>query len=139
MKPAVMINVVVGQVVVAARKQRNLKQAEAAVAAGLLQSGLSRLERGETPFTIGQLMRVAGALGTHMSDIVLATEEGVRALAKQGISVLEEQPIEKERAMSLWLAPDQVEQILAGSRVLKRTATKVKKRTTSKRAPAPRR
>ncbi len=122
MKTAVMFNVVLGQVVVAARKGRNLTQGEAAHAAGLLQSGLSRLERGETTFTIGQLRRVAGALGTHASDIVLAAEDGERALAKQGIQVLEETPPDKESSKVLWLEPAQVEQVLVAVGARKRTA-----------------
>lgn len=121
MKTAVMFNVVLGQVVVAARRGRNLTQGEAAQAAGLLQSGLSRLERGETTFTIGQLRRVAGVLGTHASDIVMSAEEGERALAKQGIQVLDEAPPSKESARWIWLAPVQVEQVLVAVGARRRT------------------
>ena len=113
MKPAARFETVLGQVVVNKRKQLKLTQGKAATAMRLPPSSLSRLERGSASFTVGQLRRAASALGVEVSHLFLEAEAGATVLTKRGVQVLDEDPPEEERARWVWVAPREVEQVVA--------------------------
>ena len=117
MKPAAKFGVVLGQVVVKKRKQLRLTQGIAAKRMGLPQSSLSRLERGSAFFTVGQLRRAANVFETQVSRLFLEAEAGAAALTKKGVEVLDDEPAEEERHRWIWVAPREVEQVVATIRL----------------------
>jgi transcriptional regulator with XRE-family HTH domain len=117
MKPATKFGVVLGQVVVKKRRQLELTQGDAAKKMGLPQSSLSRLERGSASFTVGQLRRAAGVFNTQVSHMFREAEAGAAALTKRGVKILDEEPPEEERHRWVWVAPEEIEQIVATIRL----------------------
>lgn len=113
MKTAVLFGEVLGQVVVGHRRARKRNQTDIAKALRVTQSSLSRLERGRASFNVIQLRQTARALGTEASSLVREAEEVTAALSKKGVSVLDEEPAEDERAGLIWVAPREVEATVA--------------------------
>lgn len=90
-----------------------LSQRDAAREMQLQRTSLSRLERGRANFTLTQLRRAARLFRTEVSSLFLEAEAGTVALRKKGITVLEDEPPPKERDRWIWIAPQEVEQVVA--------------------------
>lgn len=113
LKPAVTFGSVLGQTIVKRRKLMKLSQGEAAQAMRLPQSSLSRLERGTAMFTVPQLRRAAAPLKTRVSQLILEAEAGEAALSKKGVTVLDEEPPEEDRGRWVWIATEEIAQVVA--------------------------
>ena len=61
----------IGEAIRAARKERGLSQEALADAAGIDRSHMGKIERGERNVTLLNLLRVAQALGTRPSTLLL--------------------------------------------------------------------
>lgn len=81
-----------GRIIVKIRKELQVEQATLANAVGVTQSTWSRIERGESSFTIDQLADAAECLRVNPSTILLEAEEATRVLKSQGVIVRNEKP-----------------------------------------------
>lgn len=80
---------ILGRVVAELRKRKGLGQAELADGVGLTQSGLSRIERGDTAPTVEQVADIARLLGLKSPGQLLAlADQAVADAEAQGIRVL---------------------------------------------------
>lgn len=80
---------ILGRIVAEVRKDRGLGQAELAAGLGLTQSGLSRIERGDTAPTVEQLADIARVLELKSPGQLLAlADQAVEDAEAQGIRVL---------------------------------------------------
>jgi transcriptional regulator with XRE-family HTH domain len=82
--------VLVGQVIAHLREQRGIKQGDAAIAVGLSQSAYSRLEKGESVFSLSQLRTVAQFLGMQPSELLFTADSYEHMLRAQGATVVSE-------------------------------------------------
>ena len=87
LKPETSYQAVVGRVMVSFRKKIGADQAPLAASVGVTQSTWSRIERGESSLSVGQLAEAAKYLRVHPSAILLEVENAVRELAAQGVIV----------------------------------------------------
>lgn len=78
---------IVGQVIVNIRKKLGFDQASLANAVGVTQSTWSRIERGESPLTIDQLIKASVHLRIKSSVILSEAEQAMTNLKKQGVIV----------------------------------------------------
>jgi transcriptional regulator with XRE-family HTH domain len=78
---------VIGRVLVKLRKDLNKEQAFLAAQVGVTQSTWSRIERGESSFTVEQLAKVADCLQIKPSTILSETEKAILDLKSQGVLV----------------------------------------------------
>jgi transcriptional regulator with XRE-family HTH domain len=92
LKPETSYQAVVGQVIVKMRKALSIEQCELAKKVGITQSTWSRIERGESSFSIGQLFDAANSLRVNSSTILLETEKAVSELRTQGVIVRNVKP-----------------------------------------------
>jgi transcriptional regulator with XRE-family HTH domain len=91
----------------ALRMRRGWSQAELATAAGLSQSAISRVERGEADhLTVQTLDRVAGAIGARIRVTVLADGENVDRLLDRDHAALVEQVTRLLLARGWEVAPE---------------------------------
>lgn len=67
--------------------EKRIKQADIAKAVGVTVSTWSRIERGESPLTLEQLLSVALFLNFPLSKLFQKIEEQIDELEKQGIQV----------------------------------------------------
>jgi transcriptional regulator with XRE-family HTH domain len=74
-------------VLVKLRKDLNKEQAFLAAQVGVTQSTWSRIERGESSFTVEQLAKVADCLQIKPSTILSETEKAILDLKSQGVLV----------------------------------------------------
>jgi transcriptional regulator with XRE-family HTH domain len=82
--------VLVGQVIAHLREQRGIKQGDAASAIGLSQSAYSRLENGESVFSLSQLRTVAQFLGMQPSELLFTADSYEHMLRAHGATVVSE-------------------------------------------------
>jgi transcriptional regulator with XRE-family HTH domain len=68
---------VLGRVIASLRERRGLSQGELADAAGITQSTISRMERGQAQPDAFTLTRLAGALGVSVADITTFTDRAL--------------------------------------------------------------
>jgi len=89
LKPETTYQAVVGQVLVKFRKglESRLDQSALAKGVGVTQSTWSRIERGESSLSIGQLAKAAEHLHVSPSIILLEVESAVKGLRRQGVIV----------------------------------------------------
>jgi len=78
---------IVGQVIVNIRKKLGFDQASLSNAVGVTQSTWSRIERGESPLTIDQLIKASEYLRIRSSVILSEAEQAMDNLKKQGVIV----------------------------------------------------
>lgn len=88
MPPTTTYPAILGRVVTEIRKHRGLGQAELAVGLGITQSGLSRIERGDTAPTVEQVSGLAKALGLTPGALLTHADRAVQRAEAQGIRVL---------------------------------------------------
>lgn len=87
LRPAASYAGVVGQVLVQARQEMGLGQAELAAAVGVSQPTWSRIERGSQALTIEQLHAAAKKLRVPPSEILTRAERVSEHLRSQGVRV----------------------------------------------------
>lgn len=87
LKPATTYPAIVGRILVGLRKDSGIGQDELAESIGITQSTLSRVERGESALTVGQLARAAKRLGEKANSILFTADKAVEELNAQGINV----------------------------------------------------
>lgn len=81
---------------------RAITQAEIAEQLGITVSTWSRIERGESPLTLEQLLMVASFLGLPLSSLFKFVEEKVDELAKKGIQVaISKEALQEIKALPL--------------------------------------
>src|SRR6478752_608474 len=91
----------------ALRRRRRWTQAQLATAAGLSQSAISRVERGEADrLTVRSLDRVAGAIGARIRVTVLADGENLDRLLDRDHAALVEQVTRLLLARGWEVAPE---------------------------------
>ncbi len=83
---------VVGRILAMLREQHGMEQSEIAQCVGLSQSTWSRIERGESAFTIEQLATAAAAFNTLPSRILEQSDSATAALEKMNVVVDAERP-----------------------------------------------
>lgn len=77
-----------GQTVVRHRNMRGVSQAGLAASLGITPASLSRLETGQSSFSIDQLAVVAHALDTSPRELTAEADEFASKLASQGYNVV---------------------------------------------------
>ena len=82
-----------GQILQHHRQRLGLQQVDVAAALGILQPAYSRIEKGDTSITVGQLRIVARKLGIAPAQIVHETERWVQQLRTQGVTVSDEKEV----------------------------------------------
>ena len=87
LKPETTYQAVVGRVIVKLRKELGIDQLLLAKSVGVTQSTWSRIERGESSLSIGQLAKASEYLRVNSSTILLEVENAVKELKKQGVIV----------------------------------------------------
>ncbi len=87
LKPETTYQAIVGRIIVKFRKELGADQNFLAKAVGVTQSTWSRIERGDSSLSIGQLAKAAEHLRVNPSTILLEVESAVRELTKQGVIV----------------------------------------------------
>jgi len=87
LKPETTYQAVIGRVIVKFRKEPGVDQAALAKGVGVTQSTWSRIERGESSLSIGQLAKAAEHLCVNPSTILLEVESAVKELRNQGVIV----------------------------------------------------
>ena len=92
---------IVGQILVELRKERRLEQSDLAGRIGLTQSTWSRIECGESAFSMDQLAKAATRLETTPSEILRRADEAASALREKGVIVSNER---KKTAAKVGLA-----------------------------------
>jgi transcriptional regulator with XRE-family HTH domain len=112
MRPATTYSQVLGQVVEAYRKSAGMTQETLATQLGLSQSAYSRLERGETPFTMPQVRKLSIALGAAPATVIQVADKGVVELKSRGVTVLDDKPKVESNAW-LWIAGSVLGAIIA--------------------------
>jgi len=85
--PTVTWVAIVGRVLVKMRKTVRMDQKKLAQAMSITQSTLSRIERGESAFTIEQLGLAAGSLGVAPEKILSAASIVKAYIMRRGIAV----------------------------------------------------
>lgn len=106
---AVTFGEVLGAVVVRRRGEAKKTQGELARELGLSQAALSRLERGRSAMSVPHLRSMARTFGVQVSLMFVEAELGAEALAQRGVTVLDEEPPEEERARWVSVAAKEVE------------------------------
>lgn len=86
-RPATTYPVLVGNVLQALRKQKDIQQGALADRIGISQSTWSRIERGESALTVEQLSAAAEALGVVAGDILAYADRAAEEARRQGIVV----------------------------------------------------
>lgn len=74
------------------REELGFEQTDIARNVGVSQSTWSRIERGESAFTLDQLAKAARALGADPGHIVQQADEAVAGLAEMNVIVNPERP-----------------------------------------------
>ena len=92
LKPETTYPAIVGRILVSARKDAGLEQAQLARQVGMSQSTWSRIERGESALTVEQLAKAATALGTTVGRILTDADRATKGLEKQGVEVFLTRP-----------------------------------------------
>ncbi|MEI7705664.1 MAG: helix-turn-helix transcriptional regulator [Deltaproteobacteria bacterium] len=110
---AVTFGEVLGAVVVRRRVDLKKSQGEMAKDLKLSQAALSRLERGRSTMSVPHLRTAARTLGVQVSLLVAEAELGAEALSHRGISVLDAEPVEEEKARWVRVAQKEVEAAVA--------------------------
>jgi predicted transcriptional regulator len=85
--PETTYQAVIGRVLVKIRKELDKEQSFLSTNVGVTQPTWSRIERGESSFTVEQLAKAADCLQIKPSTILSETEKAVRDLKKQGVVV----------------------------------------------------
>lgn len=87
LKPETTYQAVVGRIIVKFRKDLGIDQAVLAKGVGVTQSTWSRVERGESSLSIGQLAKAAEHLRVSPSTILFEVESAVKELKSKGVIV----------------------------------------------------
>lgn len=82
----------VGQAVAQRRKQLGHGQAALASALGVTQANFSRLETGQSAFSVDQIADVARFLGTTPSDLLAVADDFGQKLQERGYQVVPSPP-----------------------------------------------
>ena len=90
LQPETTYPAVVGRILVKLRQGRGLEQKDLAQRIGLAQSTWSRIERGESAFTMEQLAKAANVMETTPSSILAQADEAAEALREKGMIVSNE-------------------------------------------------
>ncbi|SEH04592.1 helix-turn-helix domain-containing protein [Candidatus Venteria ishoeyi] len=94
---------IVGQILARKRGEQRIEQAEIAAKVGVTQSTWSRIERGESAFTIEQLAKAAKALGCKPHNILEDADRAKVQLRDQGVEI-QDSRIDKKKQMTNGLA-----------------------------------
>lgn len=84
---------VVGRILAMLREKHGMEQSDVADRVGLSQSTWSRIERGESAFTMEQLATVSSVFGTSPGHILRRADEAVAGLERMNIIVEPGRPI----------------------------------------------
>ena len=84
----VLYRALVGQAVAGRRARLKLQQKDLADALGITQASWSRLETGQSAFSVEQLSQASAALGTSAGEILAEADRVATQLAHQGYKVL---------------------------------------------------
>jgi transcriptional regulator with XRE-family HTH domain len=87
LKPETSYQAIIGRVIVKIRKALNVEQSALAENVGVTQSTWSRIERGDSAFTVEQLAKAADYLRINSSTILSETECAINSLKKQGVQI----------------------------------------------------
>ena len=87
LKPETTYQAVVGGILFKLRKKQQIDQRLLAKAIGVTQSTWSRIERGESTLSIGQLANAAEYLGVNASSVLLEVENVVKELRERGVTI----------------------------------------------------
>lgn len=87
LKPETTYQAVLGRVIVKLRKELGSDQLLLASAVGVTQSTWSRIERGESSFSIGQLAKASEHLQVNPSTVLLEVESAIKELKNQGVII----------------------------------------------------
>lgn len=79
---------ILGQMIVQARAQRALHQADLASAVGITQTAWSRIERGTTSITVEQLRTVANVLQREPHEIMLEADAAAKIAQNNGVAIV---------------------------------------------------
>jgi len=81
------IDAVMGQIVMSLRKERAMDQKQLAEKIGLQPSGLSRLERGESSFSLVQLCAVAQAFDFSVTELTDRFDRAITQIRSEGVEI----------------------------------------------------
>lgn len=101
--PAATYPSIVGQLIAKKRLEQRMEQTEIAQKVGVTQSTWSRIERGESAFTIEQLVKAADALHCKPHEILRDADRAKEQLLAQGVKV-EDARIDKQKQATSGLA-----------------------------------
>jgi transcriptional regulator with XRE-family HTH domain len=79
---------ILGQTIRNKRKEMQLEQTALAERTGMLQSTISRIERGEALFNSEQIVRLADALRLSPSDFWVKADDVKKAVEARGVTIL---------------------------------------------------
>ena len=92
-------SVLVGKIILGRRKSLAMDQTQLATALGLSQSAYSRLESGDSIFSVSQLRTAAQVLQCSPNQILGEADKLEKRLTAEGVKVISEKPADKTSAM----------------------------------------
>lgn len=103
LKPSTTYASIMGRVIAWHRDRGGLEQTVLAQKMGMSQPSWSRIERGDTAISVEQLRQIAGALNVSAYKILRETDEAVKSLQRQDISVQTKRDEKKKENPMAWI------------------------------------
>lgn len=89
-KATLSYSTLIGQLIAHRRKQLSLRQEEVAGTLAISQSAYSRVEKGETSISVGQLIIIASHIGVSPAALLDEAEDYAKLLRARGVQITDE-------------------------------------------------